>query len=115
VIKLQAPSQIINNDETITVVREGKTKYVDGKKSKGPSVQFEILGNIQPLDGRELLLVPEGDRFKEQYNIWTDQEMLVNDRVVRCGANFQVQTVEVWGSFFQARIMRIDVGQNATP
>jgi hypothetical protein len=114
-ISLQAPSQIINNDETFAVIREGCVQFVDGKPVKSKISRFQIRGTIQPLNGRELLLVPENDRFKEQYWVYSQNEILVNDRFIRCGVNFQVQDVEAWGSFFKARLMRIDVGPNATP
>src|SRR5258706_9312645 len=106
-IGLQAPSQIINYDETLPVVREGCVTYVDGKPRKSASTIHEVECNVQPLAGRELLLVPEGDRHKEQYWLWTADDIRVNDRVVRCGANYQVQVVQQWGSYRQAKLMRI--------
>ena len=109
-IKLQGQSQIILKDEVLDVFREGCITYVDGKPVKGELFKDKFRGNVQPMNGRDLLLVPEGDRFKEQYWIFTTYPLLVNDRVVRCSVNFQTQTVETWGSYFRARIMRIDVG-----
>lgn len=125
--KLQGPSTIITGDETLAVIREGSViptnvVYVDGKPLKRDAINFDITCNVQPFNGRDLLLVPEGDRFKEQYWIFMNQEqkpLLVNDRVIRIQAgqavNFQVQTAEDWGSYTRARIMRIDVGPDATP
>lgn len=114
-IKLQAPSQIITKDENLTVFREGCVEYLDGKPVKKNVTQFDIRCNIQPMGGRDLLLVPEGDRFRDPFWIWTTEDIKINDRVVRCGYNYQVQTTQQWGSFIQAMIMRIDVGVNATP
>jgi hypothetical protein len=114
-IKLQAPSQIITRDERLRVVRDGRVIYVDGKPIKSDFIAFEIKANIQPINGRELLIVPETDRFKEAYYLFTTDQILVNDRIERCGVNFQVQTVEVWGNFIRSRIMRIDTGPNKTP
>lgn len=110
---LQGQSQIINQDEVLQVLREGCVKFVDGKPLKSKLREFEIRCNIQPLNGRDLLLVPEGDRYKEQYWIWTPVEVMVNDRVVRNEISFQIQSVETWGSYAKARIMRIDVGEYA--
>lgn len=112
-IKLQGKSQIMTSDSLI-VSRIGEVQYIDGKPVQKAIQEFELFGNVQPLNGRDLLLVPEGDRFKEQYFIFTSFQLLVNDRVIRCGVNYQTQTVENWGSFIRARIMRIDVGQFAT-
>jgi hypothetical protein len=134
-IKLFGPSQILKKDEEITVIRQGteipeNVSYVDGKPVKRTFIKFTFVGNIQPLNGRDLLLVPENDRFKEQYWIYFNNDQLcdqgflrtkdiplvmVNDQIVRLGVNFQVQELEDWGSYARARIMRIDVGPQATP
>lgn len=130
-IKLQGPSTIITKDEVFSVTREGEVIIVDGKPIKRFLVSFTVRGNIQPLNGRDLLLVPEGDRFKEQYWIFYNNQsivvdegldieadptsIIVNDRMTRLSVNFQVQSVENWGSYSRARIMRIDVGPWSTP
>ena len=129
--KLSGPSQIITGDETITVLRQGidipdNVVYVDGKPIRRNPETFNIICNIQPLNGRDLLLVPEADRYKEQWWIFMNNEekpLHDNDIVQRpeeddsTGAikNYQVQSVEAWGSYTRARIMRVDVGPNATP
>jgi hypothetical protein len=128
-IKLQGKSQIITHDETFKVTREGQVIIVDGKPVKKNLLTLKVKGNIQPVNGRDLLLVPEGDRFKEQYWIYYNNSsiiidegleietnptsIIVNDRLSRLGGEYQVQSVENWGSFSRARIMRIDVGPYA--
>lgn len=135
-IKLYGKSQILTKDETLSVYREGtnipgNVVYVDGKPIKRNGISFMVGGTIQPLNGRDLLLVPEGDRFKEQYWLFVTSyffktdlglevqdkptSLLVNDQITRLEVNFQVQEIEDWGSYCKARIMRIDVGPNATP
>ena len=126
-IPLQGPSQIITNDETLAVCRDGSVTYVDGKPVKGNIIQFKITCNVQPLNGRELMLVPELDRYKEQYWVWMNQQdtpLEINDTVLRPGldqynkptlVSFQVQEIQNWGSYTQAKIMRRDVGPNAKP
>lgn len=129
-IKLQGPSTIITKDEQFTVTREGEVIILDGKPVKRNLFTFTVCGNIQPLSGRDLLLVPEGDRHKEQYYLFYNNSsivlekgleikadptsIIVNDRMTRLGVNFQVQSVENWGSYSRARIMRDDVGPYAT-
>lgn len=120
---LSGQSTILTGDETLPVWREGvevpeNVVYVDGKPIKRNGFSFEITCNVQPLAGRDLLIVPELDRFKEQWIVFMNQEqrpLLVNDRVIRNGINYQVQTTENWGSYTKARIMRIDTGPNQTP
>lgn len=101
--------------ETLEVHRHGPTQYVDGKPIRPPVTVFSIRGNVQPLSGRELLLVPEADRFLEQYFVWTFNDVQVSDIVKRCGANYHVQNVEAWGRYNKARIMRVDVGPIRSP
>lgn len=116
--KLQGKPRIIKTDEWLDVVRETVQNYVDGVIQGQDQEQFQVKANVQPLNGRELLLVPEGDRFKEQYNVWAMNAhppygaIKVNDRIVRLGVSFQVQQVENWGSYVKARMMAIDVGPN---
>lgn len=117
-IKLQAPTQIMNKDEVLTVTREGVTTYVDGRAVHASSSTFQLVTNVQPVNGRDLLLLPEGDRFKEQYYLYSEKKqgpLQVNDIVVRNAVNFAVQSVEDWGTFNRARMMRIDVGNIRTP
>jgi len=111
----QGQSPILLKGETATAVREGSVSYVDGKPIKRNITSFQFRGSFQPLGGRELMMVPEADRTKEQYWIYTTARLALNDRVERCGVNYQVQTVESWGNHSKVRAMRIDVGPNATP
>ena len=125
--------RLITKDETLDIVRQLSAIYRDGKLQKYETYEFKIKCNVQPVNGRDLLMVPEGDRFKEQYWIHVenytpvpveadivkpfppDSSLLVNDRVVRLGVNFQVQSVENWGKYSRARVMRLDIGPNVTP
>jgi hypothetical protein len=112
---LQGQSRIMRTDSTVCVTRDGAVQYVNGKPVVAKQSTFDVVCAIQPLIGRDLLIVPEGDRYKDQYWLWTSADVRVNDRVTYCGANYQVQTVQQWRSYVQARIMRIDVGPKATP
>lgn len=107
--------RIINYDERLTVTRDREVEIINGKPVRLSAGTFNILVNVQPVDGRDLLLVPEFDRFKEQYWLFTETPLAVNDRVSRLDSNYQVQSVQYWGSFVEARMMRIDVGPEATP
>lgn len=127
-IKLQGPSIIINYDEVLEVVREGTripddVAYVDGKPVKVEPFCFRVECNVQPILGRELQLVPEMDRTKENYWLWTnnmEHPIQVNDRVIRkdletnnTKISYQVQEVQNWGSYQQVRVVRDDIGEHA--
>lgn len=133
-IKLFGSSQILKKDETLINYREGtnipeNVVYKDGKPIKRNGIKFEIIANVQPLSPRDLLLVPEGDRYTEQWwiflnnikvitedgiEIQAEELVKTNDQIIRLGIYYQVQGVENWGSYSKARIMRVDVGPNAT-
>ena len=131
-IKLFGKSQILKKDECLTVYREGtnipvNVDYIDGKPIKRNTITFYIKANVQPLTDRELLLVPEGDRFREQYYIFVENKVVIteegleiqaenlvkdNDQIIRLGHYFQAQGTANWGSYTRARIMKVDVGPN---
>ena len=107
--------RIINYDESLDVIRDLRVEIIDGKPVKLRTQPIQVLANVQPVEGRDLLLVPEFDRFKENYWVFSEFQFQVNDRVSRLGVNYQVQSVQYWGSFVEARMCRIDVGPEATP
>jgi hypothetical protein len=110
-IELEGPIDLIDCDEELEVFRDGNVVYKDGKPVKINKSDLCIICNVQPLGGKDLMMVPEGDRYKEQYILYTKGEPLkANDRVVRLCKNYQVQTLESWGSYQKARIMAVDVG-----
>ncbi len=92
------------------VKREGRVTWEDGVSLAGDIQEFEIRGMSVPLTGRDLLLVPEADRFKVQIWIFTEEDLQNNDIVVFQGANYAVQNVEPWYWYKRARAMRVDVG-----
>lgn len=130
-IKLFGKSQILKKDETLDVYRLPSTPfYKDGKPVQRERFVFQIVANVQPINGRDLLMVPEHDRFKEQFYVWVENskfktdmglsetgpaEVIVNDIIQRLGANYQVQSAEDWGTYTRIRMMRVDIGPNRTP
>lgn len=134
-IRLFGRSRIIGGDETLDVHRTGSTVYPHsgsgaGKPLKYDDLVFKLVCNVQPVNGHDLLMVPEHDRFRELYWLYFDNKQFVvdhdmqvkgpaglqlNDRVVRLGANYQVQQVQNWGTYSRAMVSRIDVGPQTTP
>jgi hypothetical protein len=120
-IALQGPIDLIEFDETLDVFRDGEVIVLDGKPIKRDVFEFKIICNVQPMNSRDLLMVPEWDRYKEQYWLYTNNletTVYVSDRVQRRDTqggdqivNFEVQSIENWGSYQRVRIMRIDVGK----
>lgn len=120
--KLQSKSIIMTNDEELFTLQFIDAEYVDGKLMKQLAGKTPFKANVQPLTGRELLLVPEHQRFLEQYWCYVPKKDCgmfffnkTGDVVLRDATHYQVQAVEYWGSYQRVRIMRVDVGEYSNP
>lgn len=122
-IPLYGKPTIITNDEIIVIYRRKDIVWKDGRPVWNNELALKFRGNVQPMMAKDLLLVPEGDRLKEQLWVWTNNDgkcgagnsIEVNDMMVRLNVNYQVQSTENWGSYTRSRMMRIDVGPDRTP
>ncbi len=99
--------------EAITVTRAGAGSYINGRFVAGADEEFTAAGNIQPLNGKELLLLSEGERERQVLKIYTAFSLANGDTVTRAdGIRYEVQAVEDWNRFgqahFKARLMRIE-------
>ena len=116
--KLSGQSQIITGDEVLEVQREGSDipgsiVYLDGKPVRRQPIIFTIVCTVQPLSGRDLLMVPEGDRISANYWVWSNQTqkpLKLNDLIRREDEVYQVQESSDWGSYTRARMMLVDTG-----
>lgn len=105
---------------TYSVTRPTTPTLVSGRVVQGvASVPFSTAGSIQPLSGRDLQRLPEGDRATEQFWYFTSTRLQtadaasgqVADVVDVGGESFEVQSVEDWsasGSFYRARISKVN-------
>jgi len=99
--------------ETITVTRKAVGSYVNGRWVDGTAADHSVSGNVQPLSGRELQQLPEGDRERQPLKIYTAFALANGDVVTRGdGIEYEVQAVEDWTKFnqphYKARLMRIE-------
>lgn len=96
----------------------GSSSNVGGQWVTGAPVDTAIeIIRPQPITGREMMFVPEGERNRRYQKTWTDSQVQVKtdtnraDSIVYRGVVFEVFAVEDWeeGSFFKV-IMREDIG-----
>ena len=123
-IGLEGRYDLMDCDEALACLREGtsvgaQVSYVDGKLVKVAPVTFTIICNVQPMSGQSLKLVPEGDRYSDGLMLWVPQTagmtmILANDKVLRNGSVYQVQSANDWGDYTQAGLQRVDVGPDVT-
>ena len=98
--------------EQITVSRPGDGSYVNGRFVPSTAVESSAQGNIQPLNGKELLQLPEGDRERQTGKIYTAYALQNGDIVIRTdGSRHEVQAAEDWTAFalphYKARLVRV--------
>jgi hypothetical protein len=88
-----------------TVRRRNPGSYVDGDwVPSGTYTDYEMIASIQPINGRELEILPEGQRTKEAVRIYTkfglqqavEQQNVKGDLVSYRGRQYEVHKVEPW-------------------
>ena len=87
-------------------------KYQHGEYERGECVQFEIIANIQPLTGFNLLHVPEGERHKRHLDVFTQTRLNMKDVVVYQGLDHEVIFAQDWGVYTRATIRLQDTQEN---
>ncbi len=91
--------------ETITIRRSSvsETIYENGipVDTAAYTETTGIKANLQPLTEKELQMLPEGDRVREAYKIYTKTELKKNDIIVRNldGEVFELRKIAKWVDF----------------
>lgn len=101
---------------TYTVTRYGAGSYVEGEHTEGTASTFDIKASVQPMSGRELMKLPEGERTQDNLVVLTASELRTRegtaqaDRLSIDGATYEVLGVEDWyseGGFYRAHVRRV--------
>lgn len=87
-----------------TVRRYGAGSYVNGFYQAGTVEELSIQGSLQPTRGKDTLVLPEGFRFRQSFNFYSDDALTtasqvglkLADRVLVDGVPFVVMTSEKW-------------------
>lgn len=122
--ELDGVHELLETDETLVCIRQGRlvpgnVTYVDGVACASvAAVRFDITCTIQPMGGRDLLLVDEAFRSKDVLSCWQAHRtplqdtvrLDVADIVLFRGKAFQVQGAEDWESYTKATLCAVDVG-----
>ena len=91
--------------ETIQVIRSTGGEYdAKGHFTRRDPSPLTLIANVQPLQGKELLILPEGKRTKDSLKILTDQELLetneetgqLPDVVLYRGKYYEIHSVKVY-------------------
>lgn len=87
---------------TITRITPG-TYGTDGRFVPGTQSTFTIQASVQPLDGRDLLRLPEGLRTHELLKVYSPTQLFVQgagqdpDVITLQATPYQVEVAEQWG------------------
>lgn len=81
------------DNESIVITRKTGGGYTGGHYVDGTSANSTIRANVQPLTGKEILQLPEGDRLRESLKAFSTSEIRVNDIVTRNSKTYEVQRV----------------------
>lgn len=91
----------------LTVIRYAAGAYgSNGAYQPGATSTLSIVMSVQPLNGRELMLLPEGERTKQYVRGYTNTQLYTAqqssskkaDRISVDGVTFEVQKIEKWES-----------------
>jgi hypothetical protein len=99
-----------------TVRRTSAGAYVDGVWEPGPIKTIEMRMSMQPLNGEEMLRIPEGQRNKEMRKVYSERRLFAQGElslgradIIKEGDNYwEVQRVEDWHRFFRAEVVKIE-------
>jgi hypothetical protein len=122
--QLDGPIELLECDEQVDVVRQGRlspadVQYIDGiPTATHPPIRHTVTATLQPMGGRDLMLVPEGFRDKQTLWLWQAHRTAaqdtfridVADLVLYGPRGYQVQTSEDWGSYTRCMLVAVDLG-----
>ncbi len=95
-----------------TISRPSDGTWSFGKYTQGTPTSHTIRASIQPVSGKELDQLPEGDRFKSHIEIYTENSIYVKDVITYKDEKFEVIRVSDYSDYclehYEALAIRID-------
>jgi len=94
--------------------------YVNGFYQPSATTTIQVLGSLQPLTAKESLLLPENERNRESFNLFTEMELFPAsedglrqaDIVEVENEDFHVRSVERWRNvdipYFKSVLQRVN-------
>lgn len=103
------------SQQQVTVTRRSKGTTIHGRYTPNPSTtQFPLRGSVQPISDRMIELLPEGDRQRAKFAIYSAKELQIDadpDTLTYKGLKYEVQAVRDWqdaGNFFVYAMLKIE-------
>lgn len=101
---MSASDLISRFGKSVTVTRYAAGSYVNGTYVAGATSTFSVDVSVQPIQGRELLNLPEAQRTRRWMKGYCGTELLTADQsdsekadvVTVDGIDFEVQESQIW-------------------
>lgn len=108
--------------QAVTVTRFANSDYLEGKLQEPEPLEdsagsFQIVASVQPAQGRDLRVLPEGKQTDEALTVFTTVELLPvgalhgADILNIDGSSWEVHKVERWGklgNYWRALVVRVE-------
>lgn len=69
------PTFLLTKSITLTVYRKTQGSYVNGDWVEGTEAEITRTVNIQPLKPNEILLLPESERTRQWWKVYSDEDL----------------------------------------
>jgi hypothetical protein len=69
------PTFALTHSTEVGIRRKGEGSYVDGEWVESPETLITIEANVQPVQFREIMMMPESERTKEWIKIYSVSEI----------------------------------------
>jgi hypothetical protein len=102
------PQFLLTHKIPLTIYRRSLGEYVDGRWVEGSTVEVEVQVNIQPLKGYEILQLPESERTRVWWKLYSADLL----RTAKEGDGGWDADEFVWKGD-RYKIMKLDDWQNA--
>lgn len=75
ITKRSYPTFQLTNSTEVGIRRKGKGEWVDGEWVESADVVITVEANVQPMQFREIMMMPESERTKEWIKIYSVAEL----------------------------------------
>ena len=87
-----------------TITRSKSGTFDRGRYVPGPKETIQVKGSLQPIGGRDIKMLEEGERIRDHYTFYSDAAISVIDTTTQAeadvvtinGETYRVVSVEEW-------------------
>lgn len=104
------PQFLLTHKIPLTIYRRSLGSYVEGEWIEGTTVEVPVQVNIQPLKGYEILQLPESERTRVWWKVYSADVLRTEkegdggwdaDELIWKGDRYKVMKVDDWSSAMQ--------------